>query len=236
LAKAVNRGDAPAARELLHQGGSLIGRIDPGSDVARLVADRFSKLFQAVEAGMPVHDLFSLLYEFRLLCVLREGPFGVNALNSAITHELIRAGYIEDHDAWYPGRPVMLSRNDYQLNLYNGETGIVLPHPGQRHELAVAFQGGDGQTRWISPARLPHCETVYAVTVHKSQGSEFQEVVLQLPDQRNPIMCRELIYTAITRSKQRFTLVGEDGIFEAAISQPMRRSSGLPDLLANKSA
>jgi exodeoxyribonuclease V alpha subunit len=175
------------------------------------------------------------LYEFRLLCVLREGPFGVNALNNAITRELVRAGQMKDHNEWYPGRPVMLSRNDYQLNLYNGETGIVLPHPQHKHELAVAFQDGSDETRWISPSRLPYCETVYAVTVHKSQGSEFQEVVLQLPEQRSPVLCRELVYTAITRSKQRFTLVGEDAIFDAAVKHSMRRSSGLPDLLTGKS-
>ncbi|MES9946446.1 MAG: exodeoxyribonuclease V subunit alpha [Candidatus Thiodiazotropha sp.] len=234
LAKAVNGGDAPGARQLLQHAGDEVGRIEPGTDVTTLVATHFARLFQAVRAGAPVHALFALLYEFRLLCVLREGPFGVNALNSAITRELIRSGHIEDHNDWYPGRPVMLSRNDYQLNLYNGETGIVLPHPEQMHELAVAFQGSDGQTRWISPARLPHCETVYAVTVHKSQGSEFQAVALQLPDQWNPVLCRELVYTAITRSKQRFTLVGDNGIFEAAIAHPMQRSSGLPDLLAGK--
>ncbi|MES9970518.1 MAG: exodeoxyribonuclease V subunit alpha [Candidatus Thiodiazotropha sp.] len=236
LAKAVNDGDGSAARQLLQHGGDEIGRIDPGTDLATLVASHFARLFQALEAGVSVDSLFTLLYEFRLLCVLREGPFGVNALNSAITRELIRGGYIEDHKEWYPGRPVMLSRNDYQLNLYNGETGIVMPHPEQQHELAVAFQASDGQTRWISPARLSHCETVYALTVHKSQGSEFQAVALQLPDQWNPLLCRELIYTAITRSKHRFTLAGEDEIFEAAIAHPLQRSSGLPDLLAGKPA
>ncbi|MBT3054607.1 MAG: exodeoxyribonuclease V subunit alpha [Candidatus Thiodiazotropha sp. (ex Codakia orbicularis)] len=231
LAKAVNRGDAQQARQLLHNGGEVLGRLAPGGDVARLVASRFGKLFKAVGSGAPVASLFALLYEFRLLCVVREGPFGVNALNGAITRQLIRAGQIENHDDWYPGRPVMLSRNDYQLDLYNGETGIVLPHPERKHELAVAFQGSDGQVRWISPSRLPYCETVYAVTVHKSQGSEFQEVILQLPDQRSAVLCRELVYTAITRSRQRFTLIGDDAIFDAAVTHPMRRSSGLPDLL-----
>jgi exodeoxyribonuclease V alpha subunit len=235
LAKAVNLGDADGARALLHNGGNALNRLDPGVNLARLVGSRFAGLFEAVRAGEPVAALFTLLYEFRLLCVLREGPFGVNALNHAITRELVRAGQIKAHNEWYPGRPVMLTRNDYQLNLYNGETGIVLPHPQHKHELAVAFQDGSDEPRWISPSRLPYCETVYAVTVHKSQGSEFQEVVLQLPEQRSPVLCRELVYTAITRSKQRFTLVGEDAIFDAAVKHPMRRSSGLPDLLTGKS-
>ncbi|MET0070337.1 MAG: exodeoxyribonuclease V subunit alpha [Candidatus Thiodiazotropha sp.] len=231
LARAVNRGDARQARELLDNGGGELARLDTAGDLVRRVADRFSRLFEAVRAGAPVASLFTLLYEFRLLCVLREGPRGVHAMNAAITRELIRQGQIRDQGEWYPGRPVMLSRNDYQLNLYNGETGIVLPHPQLEGELAVAFRGGGDEIRWVPPSRLPYCETVYAVTVHKSQGSEFQEVILQLPDQRSPILCRELVYTAITRSRRRFTLIGEDALFDWALTQPMRRSSGLADLL-----
>ncbi|MEW8508518.1 MAG: exodeoxyribonuclease V subunit alpha [Candidatus Thiodiazotropha sp.] len=232
LAKAVNRGDCHEARRLLSNGGDL-DRLDSAEHLAKRVASRFAGLFLAVREGAPAATLFTLLYEFRLLCVLREGPRGVHAMNAAITRELMRQGEINEQSEWYPGRPLMVSRNDYQLNLYNGETGIVLPHPQLKGELAVAFQGGGDEIRWISPSRLPYCETVYAVTVHKSQGSEFQEVVLQLPDQRSPILCRELIYTAITRSRKRFTLIGDDAIFDAAISHPMRRSSGLADLLAD---
>jgi exodeoxyribonuclease V alpha subunit len=232
LAAAVNLGDADRARQLLRSGGDELGRLDSAGELVRLVASRYAALFEAVRAGEPVASLFARLYEFRLLCVHREGPFGVNALNYAITRELVRMGQIEDYDEWYPGRPVMLSRNDYQLNLYNGETGIVLPHPEQTHELAVAFHGSGEETRWISPSRLPYCETVYGVTVHKSQGSEFQEVVLQLPEQRSPVLCRELLYTAITRSKQRFILAGGGAVFDATVQNPMQRSSGLPDLLS----
>ncbi len=230
LARAVNRGDAREAWRLLHDGGGLQCIADPQA-VSKLAAERFARLFQAVKAGTPVASLFVVLHEFRLLCALREGPAGVNALNSAITRELALAGHIEDRSEWYPGRPVMLTRNDYQLDLYNGETGIVLPHPDKPHELAVAFQGEGGQVRWISPSRLPFCETVYAVTIHKSQGSEFQEVLLRLPDQVGPVLCRELIYTAITRSRGRFTLVGGEAVFAAAITHAMQRSSGLADLL-----
>jgi exodeoxyribonuclease V alpha subunit len=234
LAAAVNRGDAQMARSLLLQGGEGLGRLESGHEVTSRAVSCFTRLFEAIRAGEPVASLFSQLYQFRLLCVVREGPFGVNALNNAITRELIRSGHIKDSGEWYPGRPVMLSRNDYQLDLYNGETGIVLPHPERSHELAVAFLSSGGETRWISPSRLPHSDTVFAVTVHKSQGSEFQEVILQLPDQRSPILCRELVYTAITRSRERFTLAGEDGIFDAAVSHPMGRSSGLNDLLMEK--
>ncbi|MES9992739.1 MAG: exodeoxyribonuclease V subunit alpha [Candidatus Thiodiazotropha sp.] len=231
LARAVNRGDTRQARALLNKGSEELGRLDSTGDLAKLVADRLGSFFEGVRAGAPVASLFTLLYRFRLLCVLREGPKGVHGMNSAITRELIRQGAIENLGEWYPGRPVMLTRNDYQLNLYNGETGIVLPHPQLKRELAVAFQGSGDEIRWVSPSRLSACETVYAVTVHKSQGSEFQEVGLLLPDQMSPILCRELVYTAITRSRKRFTLIGDDALFEAAITHPMQRSSGLADLL-----
>jgi exodeoxyribonuclease V alpha subunit len=234
LAAAVNRGDAQTARDLLLQGGEWVGRLASGYEVTSRAVRRFTQLFEAIRAGEPVTTLFTLLYRFRLLCAVREGPFGHTALNSAITRELTQVGYIREPGEWYPGRPIMLSRNDYQLNLYNGETGIALHHPEARHELAVAFLGSGGEIRWISPSRLPHCDTVYAVTVHKSQGSEFQEVILQLPDQRSPVLCRELVYTAITRSRERFILAGEDGIFDTAVSRPMGRSSGLNDLLMEK--
>jgi exodeoxyribonuclease V alpha subunit len=235
LATAVNRGDAETARELLRQGGEVLGRLDSGDAVTRMAVSRFAEFFEGVRTGKPVPTLFALMYQFRLLCAVREGPRGVNALNNAIARELTRQGYIRGQGDWYPGRPLMLSRNDYQLNLYNGETGIVLPHPERKHELAVAFLGSGGDTRWVSPSRLVDCETVYAVTVHKSQGSEFQEVVLQLPDVRSPVLCRELVYTAITRSKERFTLVGGDRIFDSAVSCTMARGSGLTDLLMGKS-
>jgi exodeoxyribonuclease V alpha subunit len=231
LARAVNRGDARAAWDLLEEGGGGLQRLADPEAVAKLAAERFARLFQAVGTGEPVASLFAILHEFRLLCALREGPSGVNALNGAVTRELVRIGHIEGRAEWYPGRPVMLMRNDYQLNLYNGETGIVLPHPDNSQELVVAFQGEGGQVRWISPSRLPYCETVYAVTVHKSQGSEFQEVLLRLPDQKSQILCRELIYTAITRSRGRFTLIGDEAVFAAAITHQMQRSSGLADLL-----
>ena len=95
----------------------------------------------------------------------------------------------------------------------------------------MAFPGGNSETRWIAPARLSACETVFAMTVHKSQGSEFDEVVLQLPDQPSPVLGRELIYTAVTRARARFTLIGAEAVFRHAVSRCLMRHSGLADLL-----
>jgi exodeoxyribonuclease V alpha subunit len=125
----------------------------------------------------------------------------------------------------------MITRNDYQLNLYNGETGLVLPHPDQPGELAVAFAGADQVLRWVNPARLPHCETVYALTVHKSQGSEYAHVLLYLPERDSPVLSRELLYTAITRARQGFSLAGSESVFKTAVERTMQRTSGLQDRL-----
>ncbi|MCU7906259.1 MAG: exodeoxyribonuclease V subunit alpha [Candidatus Thiodiazotropha sp. (ex Epidulcina cf. delphinae)] len=233
LARAINQGDAQTALRLLYSGeaGDDIGWSASDVPTAKMAAGRYAALFRQIAAGASVDRLFSTLQGFRLLCALREGRFGVKHLNQAITRELIQAGHVPDNKAWYPGRPVMLTRNDYQLNLYNGETGIVLPHPHRTEDLGVAFKGADGEIRWVSPAALPHCETVYAVTVHKSQGSEFQEVLLQLPEQSGPVLCRELLYTAVTRSKGRFTLVGSESVFQHTVERRLKRISGLADLL-----
>jgi exodeoxyribonuclease V alpha subunit len=235
LAQAVKTGDVAEACRLLHT-EDRDERLQWQASVRQttiLAASHFAELFAKIAAGASVVALFKKLYAFRVLCVLREGPFGVNRLNLAITRRLKEQGDIPDNRIWYSGRPVMLTRNDYQLNLYNGETGIVLPHPDQPGELAVAFVGAHDTIRWIAPARLAYCETVYALTVHKSQGSEYQHVLLQLPDYDNPVLCRELLYTAITRAKKRFTLVGAETIFRSTLARRMKRASGLAQQLCH---
>jgi len=138
---------------------------------------------------------------FRILCAVRQGDWGVESLNRLIERWLFpqaRPGI------WYEGRPVMVTRNDYNLNLMNGDIGITLRDGASR--LRVVFPGDDG-LRWLSPMRLADVETAYAMTVHKSQGSEFDHVALILPTAPNPLLTRELVYTGITRARHRFTLI-----------------------------
>jgi exodeoxyribonuclease V alpha subunit len=161
----------------------------------------------------------------QLLSGLRSGPFGVDALNRSITERLRREGLAGDHD-WYPGRPVMMTRNDYQLGLMNGDVGLTLPHPDG---LRVAFQLPDGRIKWVLPSRLDSADTVYAMTVHKAQGSEFGHTLLVLPDHPHPLLTRELIYTAVTRAKQAFTLIeyGPPTVLADAVRRRTWRASGL---------
>ncbi|MBF0429224.1 MAG: exodeoxyribonuclease V subunit alpha, partial [Magnetococcales bacterium] len=141
--------------------------------------------------------------QFQLLCALRGGPWGVEGLNLSIARHLYAAGLIPACENWYLGRPVLVTHNDYELGLMNGDIGITLERGGG---LRVAFPSGDGQNgiQWFLPSRLQNVETVYALTIHKAQGSEFTHAAMVLPDTINPILTRELIYTGITRARARF--------------------------------
>ncbi len=172
--------------------------------------------------------------QFQVLCALRQGRWGVNDLNLRIAQQLQMQGLIPASSGWYPGRPVLVTRNDYGLGLMNGDIGITLDMPGSSDDqtsLRVAFPAGDGSQgiKWILPSRLQAVETVYALTVHKSQGSEFAHVALVLPEAMSPILTRELIYTGITRAKCWFTLAHAGGmhVLKQAIARRVLRMSGL---------
>lgn len=171
--------------------------------------------------------------EFQLLCAVRKGPWGVEGLNQRITAALFNAGLI-DGEQWYEGRPVLMTRNDYGLGLMNGDIGIALRVPERegdsRQVLRVAFARNDGSggVRLILPSRLNDVETVYAMTVHKSQGSEFAHTALILPEALNPVLTKELIYTGITRARRWFSLIEpRPGVFEQAVQRKVKRLSGL---------
>jgi exodeoxyribonuclease V alpha subunit len=170
--------------------------------------------------------------QVRLLCALREGEWGVTGLNARIEAELRRRGDIARQGEWYAGRPVMITRNDAALGVYNGDVGVALPGVDGKG-LRVWLLDGDHQTpRSVMASRLPQTETAFAMTVHKSQGSEFAHVALVLPPYATPVLTRELVYTGITRAKAAFTLVAPDPVvWGQALQRRTRRASGLPGLL-----
>lgn len=212
------------------------------------------------DAGNDAHDAWALdtlhaFNRFQLLCALRRGPYGVEGLNRQIAEALQARGLIESrlagvgpghaNEGWYEGRPVMVTRNDYSLGLSNGDVGICLRFPdgegGAR--LAVAFPasttpgaGGSTHVRRILPSRLNDVATAYAMTVHKSQGSEFEHTLLALPPDPGPLLTRELLYTGITRARRWFTLAGSEEIIELATRQQTRRYSGLAERLGENQA
>jgi exodeoxyribonuclease V alpha subunit len=173
---------------------------------------------------------------FRVLCALRDGPRGVQAVNrwmdTQARQRLASLNAAFDADAgpdWPLGRPVMVLRNDPLLRLANGDIGFVLPAADGR--IAVHFAAPDGGFRALPPQRLPPVETAYATTVHKAQGSEFDAVLLLLPARPSRVLTRELLYTAVTRARERVTVAGPAARIAEAVATPTRRASGLLDRL-----
>ncbi|AEX22943.1 exodeoxyribonuclease V subunit alpha [Vibrio sp. EJY3] len=171
----------------------------------------------------------------RLLCAIREGDFGVAGLNQRIEKALAARKLIKVQDEiWYHGRPVMVTRNDHGLGLYNGDIGICMRDDSEEEQrLKVFFELPDGSVKSVLPSRVPEHETAYAMTIHKSQGSEFDYTLMILPPDFSPILTRELIYTGITRAKKRLALYAELNVLKRGIKVKTTRASGLVQRLAN---
>jgi exodeoxyribonuclease V alpha subunit len=182
------------------------------------------------------HRALELFNRFRILCAVKFGALGVTEINRLTEEILNRNGLIEldtlSTYPWYRGRPVLITRNDYNLELFNGDIGITLPGPDSKSkDLYVYFSGVSGKLRRFLPHRLPEHETAYAMTVHKSQGSEFNEILLILPNQDYPVLTRELLYTGITRAKNHISIWGREEIIKITILRKIDRNSGLKDAL-----
>lgn len=235
-ARAVHAGDAAAARRLWQAApgwgagtGADVDRIPPDRAPAgallALVRQGWQPCLALVTQNGPCGDAQALqalaaLARFQVLCAVHEGPWGVQTLNRRMAAAL---GWVDE--GWYAGRPVMVTRNDYALGLMNGDVGLCLPHA---RGLRVAFADGQGGVRWVLPSRLDAVDSVFAMTVHKSQGSEFDHVVLVLPDTAVAVLTRELLYTGITRARQRLSLVAtREDLLWRAVQTPVVRSGGL---------
>lgn len=200
-------------------------------NLERAVEDDLRSFYIGYLRAESLEEAFFLYNSFHLLCALRYGPYGAVSLNRIIEHIFRRTGLIPKAERWYKCRPVMITANDYQLKLFNGDVGIVFPDQNTDGQFRVFFSADDGGYRKLLPGRLKNYETVYAMTVHKSQGSEFDNVVLLLPDRPSKVVTRELVYTAITRAKKSVEIWGNEQMFLDALSQTTRRESGLKDML-----
>lgn len=231
LAAAVNRGDKAAASAVLSRGFSDIENkhLQNAEDYQRMIDDAlagYGRFLGLVRDGAQPQEVLAAFGEYQLLCALREGPFGVSGLNDRIEQALVRQRRIARpaHARWYHGRPVMITRNDASLGLFNGDIGIALD---QGQGIRVWFPLPDGSLKSVQPSRLPEHDTAWAMTVHKSQGSEFDHAALILPGQIVPVVTRELVYTAITRAKKRLSLYADERILAQAIATRTERRSGL---------
>jgi exodeoxyribonuclease V alpha subunit len=240
LALAVNAGDVARAEEVLRGGGDGAVRwIEHAQQqhVLQLALAGYQPYLELLAQGPAgehedwVREVLQRFEAFRILCAVRDGEWGVSGLNEAIEQRLETARLVRRGGEWYVGRPVMVTRNDYGTKVYNGDIGLTLADPARPGSLRVYFLEGD-KVRSVLATRLRNVETAFAMTVHKSQGSEFSHTVMVLPKERNAIIARELVYTGITRASAMFTLVSPGaGVLAEAIARRTHRASGLRKMI-----
>ncbi len=178
----------------------------------------------AAAAAGDARGAIDALGSFRVLCAHRRGEHG-----AATWNEHIEGWLPEAAGRWYVGRPLLVTENDYSLRLFNGDTGVVIA-TGE-DQVAAAFERKD-EVVTFSPTRLAAVDTVYAMTIHKSQGSQFGTAAVVLPDADSPILTRELLYTAVTRAQERLMIAGSEETVRRAVERPIARASGLRERLA----
>lgn len=228
LAILINTQQAAQAWKLINAGHQELQLLQ--SESVEFIAARYHLYLQNVASGADFIDIFQTYSQFQVLCANRHGPTGVSDINRRVEQRLLQQQVIKSGD-WYAGRPVMVTQNDPALQLFNGDIGLCLPERQENGRLMVYFLRPDGSVRAYLPARLPHCETVYAMSIHKSQGSEFSEVLILLPQTVNPVLTKELLYTAITRAKSRVFLATEEQVFKHTVMQQVTRAGGLAQKL-----
>lgn len=238
LSRAVNAGNAEQA--LTACSGNPQARWRDLPDPSRLAAELKGPViecFGPVLKSSGPEEAMRNLNGMRILSALRDGPFGVRALNETVKGILRAAGLVSpslsEGSRFYKGCPIMVTSNNYSLGLYNGDVGIIWPDPQESRQLRAFFApaGAAEGTRSFPLTGLPEHETVYAMTVHKSQGSEFNRVLIILPDRDTPLLTRELVYTAVTRAREHVEVWGKKEIFSAALGRRIERSSGLREAL-----
>jgi exodeoxyribonuclease V alpha subunit len=229
LAVAAVRGDYRRVMQLLqHEDDEIAWQSQAGhGELIVAMATHYLPLLEAAQKPLAPERAFELMRRQGILCALRHGPYGAIQMNIAIEAVLRKRGLIGAGGEWYAGRPVMMMRNDYGLQLFNGETGIALREA--TGTLAVFFPAADGSLRRFTPARMVACETAFALTVHKAQGSEFENIALVLPGDASPVLGRELLYTAITRAMHKLSVWGSAEVLKDALMQRAERTSALAE-------
>ncbi|MEE9424877.1 MAG: exodeoxyribonuclease V subunit alpha [Methylococcales bacterium] len=231
LADAVNHGDSDTALTLLEsEQYPEISWLQP--EITLLDEFFIKHITDRFKAKLEPQQRLEANNQFQLLCAHRRGRWGVDGLNQYIEGFLRKQNFISGQGHYYNGKPIIISCNNYQLNLFNGDIGLLAE--SESGELKAYFSKPDTGIRTISPARLPAYQTAWALTVHQSQGSEFEHVLLVLPEEISPVLSRELVYTAITRARKSISIIGTRCILENAISTRIQRQSGIAARLSNR--
>ncbi len=232
ISKTVNQGDAESAVDLFTSGNlknishQPLPKLEQFQSLLSIVVEK--QLVQSFRAE-SVEDSFACHNRFKILCSHRQGDYGVTGINQMIEQLLIQKKVIGFEKSFYRGKPIIIKQNDYNLGLYNGDTGIIWED--ETGGLKAFFPEGGNQFKSYSLGRLPLHKSVYAMTIHESQGSEFDEILIVLPNIASPIFTRELLYTAITRAKRGVEIWASAETLKTAVAAKTHRQSGLQDVL-----
>lgn len=232
LAIAVNKQASDEAWALLKGTGQQISLLT--DNLIDYTAEQYAPYLSKVRNNADFTEIYTAFSQFQVLCSNRRGEQGVVEINLQLEAKLQQQNKIHLSGQWYIGRPVMVTQNNPSMQLYNGDIGICL-FDKEMSRLTVYFLTADGSIKKVLPSRMPEHETVFAMTIHKSQGSEFDECLCVLPFVINPILTKELIYTAITRAKTKLKIASNYTIFNQALQRRVQRTSGLFERLAGES-
>jgi len=229
LALAVNSQSVDDAWKLLNTESQQVALLS--EDLVTYIAKQYTSYLAQIKNKADFTDIYAEFLQFQVLCSNRQGEFGVVEINHKVEEKLHQQNIIHITGQWYIGRPIMVMQNNAAMHLYNGDIGICLFDEGAGR-LAVHFLRPDGSIKKVLPSRVPDHETVFAMTIHKSQGSEFDECLCVLPAEINPVLTKELIYTAITRAKSKLQIVSSYAVFSQALHRRVERTSGLFEKLS----
>jgi len=233
----IRDGDADGLLGLLLTGEYPDVRLDSLNNAAwRRLEQKVGAWFGRVVASPNPEEALARLNRFRILAPHRGGSLGVEGLNRFAARLLHRGGVTRSEGEWFKGRPVLVTANSYHLGLMNGDVGVAWPDPETPGRLKVFFERQDGRVKGFLPSALPPYEPAFAMTVHKSQGSEFGEVVLVLPEETTQLMGRELLYTAVTRARKRLWILGSGEVVRQTAQRRLGRHSGLKERLCLEAA
>lgn len=232
LSRAVNNGDFNEALKIIRCDSS--GEIEPErlpsrAELQAKLKNRIISFFTSIASSPSVDEAYKELQKFRILLGAREGFYGALSINIMAEEILKNEGLLEMNSQFYHGRPVLINKNDYKLNLFNGDNGLIWREKDGRAR--AYFMATDGKLKSYSPLSLPEHETSFAMSVHKTQGSEFETILLILPDNESKLLTRELVYTAITRAKKKAGIWYRENTLRKAVENITGRSSGLKDKL-----
>jgi len=216
----------------LHDSGPKKDDDDLADNLFAVASPYYVSLMNASDPA----EALKIFSSFRILCAMREGRFGIRYLNQLFVRNLFKLNLRENSpSAWFCGAPLLVTENDYAVDLYNGDIGIVW-HEANNRPLRVWFSGEKNSLRHFAQTQLPTHELCYAMTAHKAQGSEFDEIAIVLPDTHHPILSRQWLYTAFSRARNKVTLFGSEHVLRAALATTSIRWSGLKAMLQNNIA